>query len=256
MGLDASPEPQQVEGEHYVRSESGVVVYRDPEYHPLLRGTDLTHPDLQRKLGEVYAQGRVAGLPRICSENSEDARTWHVFSPLLTRADHRASFLRGVLETGLGRTLPWLKSEALSASELGFWWGRDAGVPQYTPPDSLPLPEGNTEVDLTIRVPGVVLVFVEAKWRSALGMTTRSRRDQACRNVDVGSWHAAQGGFAHFVFLLLTAEPTPPPELTRLQEASTLRECLAHRKDMDSHRVTELSQHVGWLSWDHLPPHH
>jgi hypothetical protein len=256
MGLDASPDPQQIEGKHYLRSESGVVVYRDPEYHPLLRGTDLAHPDFRRKLSEVYPRGRVVGLPRMCSENSEDARTWHVFSPLLTQADRRASFLRDVLETGLGRGLPWLDTDTLAASELGFWWGRDAGVPQYPPPDSLPLPEGNTEVDLTICVPGLVLVFLEAKWRSGLGITTRSGRDQACRNVDVGSWHAARGGFPRFVFLLLTAEPAPPRELTQLQEASLLREHLPHRQDMDSRRVTELSQHVGWLNWDQLPPHH
>jgi hypothetical protein len=179
-----------------------------------------------------------------------------VFGPLLTQADRRASFLRGVLETGLGRALPWLDAGALASAELGFWWGRDAGVTQYPPPDSLPLPEGNTEVDLTIRVPGVVLVFLEAKWRSGLGMTTRSGRDQACRNVDVGSWHAARGGFPRFVFLLLTAQPASPPELTRLQGASALRESLSHRKDLDSRQVTELSQHVGWLSWDKLPPHH
>ena len=256
MGLDASPDPQQVEGEHYLRSDTGVAVYRRPEYHPLLRDTNVKHPDFRRKLEEVYARGRVRGLPRICSENSEDARTWHVFSPLLTRANRRASFLRGVLETGLGRALPWLDTGALAASELGFWWGRDAGVPKYPPPDSLPLPEGNTEVDLTIRVPGVVLVFLEVKWRSGLGVTTRSGRDQACRNVDVGSWHAARGGFPRFVFLLLTAEPAPAPELIRLQEARALREYLPHRQDMDSRRVTELSQHVGWLNWDQLPPHH
>jgi len=256
MGLDASPDPQQIEGEHYGRSESGVVVYRCPEYHPLLAGTDITHPDFRRKLSEVYAQGRVSGLPRICSENSEDARTWHVFSPLLTRADRRAPFLRGVLETGLGRRLPWLDTDSLAEAELGFWWGRDAGVPQYPPPDTLPLPEGNTEVDLTIRVPGVVLVFLEAKWRSGLGMTTRSKRDQACRNVDVGSWHAALAGFPRFAFLLLTAVTAPPPELTRLQEASALRECLSHRSELTLRQFRELSQHVGWRSWDQLPPHH
>jgi hypothetical protein len=255
MGLDASPGPQHVEGEHYIRSESGVVVYRRPEYDPLLAGTDVTHPDLRRKLSEVYARGPVSGLPWICSENSEDARTWHVFSPLLTQADRRASFLRGVLETGLGRPLPWLDAKALAEAELGFWWGRDAGVQQYPPPDSLPLPEGNTEVDLTIRVPGVVLVFLEAKWRSGLGMTTRSGRDQACRNVDVGSWHAARGGFSRFVFLLLTAQPAPPPELTRLREPATLGGCLAHRGDLSSSQIRELPQHVGWLSWDQLPPH-
>jgi hypothetical protein len=256
VGLDASPNPQDIEGEHYLRSDTGVAVYSRAEYHPLLRDTDLAHPDFQRKVSEVYAQGRVRGLPRICSENSEDARTWHVFSPLLSRADRRVPFLCRMLETGLGRPLAWLDHNAPEEAQLGFWWGRDAGVQQYPPPDSLSLPEGNTEVDLTIRVPDLVLVFLEAKWRSGLGMTTRSERDQACRNVDVGSWHAARAGFPHFVFLLLSAETAPPPQLARLREPDELRARLSHRSDLTSGQITELSQHVGWLNWDQLPPHH
>ena len=256
MGLDASPSPQDIEGEHYLRSDTGVVVYRRAAYHPLLRDTDLIHPDFQRKLSEVYTQGRVRGLPKICSENSEDARTWHVFSQLLSRADRRAPFLCRMLETGLCRPLPWLDSDALEKAEMGFWWGRDAGVQQYPPPDTLSLPEGNTEVDLTIRVPGLALVFLEAKWQSGLSVTTRSGRDQACRNVDVGSWHAARAGFPHFVFLLLTAETAPPPELARLREPDELQARLSHRSDLTSGQITELSQHVGWLNWHHLPPHH
>ena len=256
MGLDASPEPQHIEGEHYLRSDTGVVVYRRPEYHPLLRDTDLTHPDFRRKLEEIYPQGRVRGLSKICSENSEDARTWHVFSPLLSQPDRRAPFLCQMLETGLGRRPPWLEAHALAAAELAFWWGRDAGTQQYPPPESLPLPEGNTEVDLTIRVPGVALVFLEAKWHSGHSVTTRSGRDQACRNVDVGSWHAARGGFPHSIFLLLTAELDPPPELTRLREPSTLHVSLSHRSDLTSEQIAELSQHVGWMNWDQLPPHH
>jgi hypothetical protein len=256
VGLDATPGPQDIDGKHYLRSDTGVVVYRRAEYHPLLRDTDLAYPDFQRKLAEAYPQGRVRGLPRICSENSEDARTWHVFSPLLSCADRRPPFLRRLLETSLGRPLPWLDPDALEGVELGFWWGRDAGVQQYPPPDSLSLPEGNTEVDLTIRVPRVALVFLEAKWRSGLSVTTRSGRDQACRNVDVGSWHAARGGFPHFLFLLLSAESVPPPELTRLCRPGTLRTSLSHRTDLTLEQIAELSRHVGWLNWEQLPPHH
>lgn len=256
MGLDAAPNPRDIEGQHYLRSDTGVAVYRRPEYAPLLRDTDLTHPDFRRKLEEVYGQGRVRGLPRICSENSEDARTWHVFSPLLSQPDRRAPFLCQTLETGLGRRPAWLEAHALAAAELAFWRGRDAGTQQYPPPESLPLPEGNTEVDVTIRVPRVALVFLEAKWHGGLSVTRRSGRDQACRNVDVGSWHAARGGLPHFVFLLLTADLEPPPELTRLREPTALQVFLRHRSDLAWEQVAELSQHVGWLNWDQLPPHH
>ena len=55
----------------YVISASGVRAWKKPEAHPLLRHTDTTHPSLLDKLTETYPRGRVSGLPRILSENSD-----------------------------------------------------------------------------------------------------------------------------------------------------------------------------------------
>ena len=66
----------------FVVSESGVIVWKTPEAHPLLKDTGTCHPDFRRKAEELFSKGKVRGLPRICSQNSEDACTWHYFSPL------------------------------------------------------------------------------------------------------------------------------------------------------------------------------
>ena len=81
----------------YVVSDSGVKVWTTPEAHPLLRQTDTTHPSFLNKLAETYSRGRVSGLPRILSENSEDACTWHCFSPLLSDGARRSQALEELL---------------------------------------------------------------------------------------------------------------------------------------------------------------
>ncbi len=40
---------------HYVKSKSGVIVYKDPHYHPLLATTNLCHSDFVRKSRERQA---------------------------------------------------------------------------------------------------------------------------------------------------------------------------------------------------------
>jgi len=72
--------------ERFLYSKTGVKVYLKPEYCPALGETNLSHPDFVRKAKEVFGQryGNIEGLPRICSENSEDAQTWIHFSPLLS----------------------------------------------------------------------------------------------------------------------------------------------------------------------------
>ena len=88
---------RKLEMDDYIVSDSGVKVWRTPDARPLLRHTDTTHPWFLDKLAETYSRGKVRGLPRILSENSEDARTWHYFSPLLRDGEERTQVLERLL---------------------------------------------------------------------------------------------------------------------------------------------------------------
>ena len=98
--------------------------------------------------------GELAGLPRILSENSEDACTWHYFSPLLSDGARRGQ----ALEELLRRTFPELSlSQVLDATpfaELIFW-------PRLSPPLCRPQREGDSEPDVLIRLGDQGLVLVE-----------------------------------------------------------------------------------------------
>jgi hypothetical protein len=96
---------------NYVVSDSGVRVWKSPMVHPVLQHTNINHPDFLRKASETYAKGLVRGLPKICSENSEDARTWFQFSP--TKLSLEKSILRSCkifkhpgFTFGMARKLP------------------------------------------------------------------------------------------------------------------------------------------------------
>jgi hypothetical protein len=146
-------------------SKTGVRVYVKPEFHPALKGTDLSHPDFLRKAKELFGEtsgSEVVGLPRICSENSEDAQTWHYFSSLLLMASSKKiARLKLFLEKSLGNEVKDELVSMLPEAELMFWRGKRER-PFYPPPPNLGYPEGNTEVDLTISMAKAV-VFVEAK---------------------------------------------------------------------------------------------
>ena len=88
---------KKLEMDDYILSDSGVKVWKTPDAHPLLRHTDTTHPSFLDKLAETYSRGKVRGMPRILSENSEDARTWHYFSPLLRDGADRNQVLEGLI---------------------------------------------------------------------------------------------------------------------------------------------------------------
>ncbi|MCJ7771044.1 hypothetical protein MUP37_05655, partial [Candidatus Bathyarchaeota archaeon] len=129
----------------YRLSTTGVKVYVRPDYHPALNGTNLLHPDFVRKAQEVFGResgGGVVGLPRICSENSEDAQTWHHFSPLLSvSGEKKASWLKTFLMESIGHDIDKSLESVLPRAELMFWRGRKE-LPFYIPPPSLRCPEG------------------------------------------------------------------------------------------------------------------
>jgi len=169
-------------------------VYTRLEYHPLLQETNTTHPDIRRKAREVFDRGREKGLPKICSENSEDAMTWHYFSHLLkTPIEVKRRWLERFLKMALEwspRSIQDFLNHSNSVRFL-FWHGKEV-PPYFDPPPSLQNREGRTEVDLAILAHPIGVVFVEAKYKSEISFhTTYDRyRDQIIRNIDVGTYYA------------------------------------------------------------------
>ena len=172
----------------HVVTSSGVRVWKTPEAHPLLRHTDTTHPWFLDKLAEKYSRGRAGGLPRILSENSEDARTWYYFSPLLSDREGRIKVLDRLIRQSFPDAVSTQVLDAIPSAEVALW-------PKLSPPPSRPQREGPSEPDVLTRLGEVGLVLVEAKYRSDVSERTTydDTRDQVIRLMDVGSWHAGRG---------------------------------------------------------------
>lgn len=243
--------------EKFIISKSDVRVYTRPEYHPFLKGTDLTHKDFLRKMKKVFPNNIANGLPRICSDNSEDARTWYYFSPLLKAPwNVKKKWLVEFLETALQRRLNIELIKHLGSMELLFWRGREE-KPYYEPPPSLGVPEGRTEVDLSIRVPPYTMIFVEAKYKSEISFDTKHSvdRDQIIRNIDVGTHFAKKNNFQEFYFILL-ASPENTKSTERLylykKNPEKILSALPHRTDL-CETLKELTKRLGYLTWDQLP---
>ena len=239
----------------YVVSDSGVKVWTTPEAHPLLRQTDTTHPSFLDKLAETYSRGRVSGLPRILSENSEDACTWYCFSPLLSGGAHKNQ----VLEELLRRSFPEAASsqvlDAIPFAELIFW-------PKLSPPPSRPQREGDSEPDVLIRLGGQGLVLVEAKYRSGVReRTTHDKtRDQVIRLIDVGSWHAIRenprdrdsGHCDSYVVVLQYGDsPTNAEEVVDRYRGNpeAIERALTYRPDLAGADHQRLARSVAFVRW-------
>ena len=183
----------------FVVSTSRARVWRKPEDHPLLKHTDMAHPALRGKLEDDPFPPRVAeGLPKILSENSEDARTWYYFSPLLNDEPQRTRVLTLLLRQSFAFALPPQAFKQIPHATLEFW-------PRLPPPPSRLHKEGESEPDLLIKLGDSAVVLVEAKCMSGISeFTTYDRkRDQVIRLLDVGSWYARQEGYQCSCLLVL-----------------------------------------------------
>jgi len=242
--------------ERFRLSETGIKVYVKPEYHPALMGTNLSHVDIVRKAGELFGRGygKVTGLPKICSANSEDAQTWGHFSPLLSMLpEEKGIWLKAFLQKSLKRELNQDLRKTLSDAKLMFWRGKRA-KPMYKPPPNLGYPEGNTEVDLTILTRKAV-IFVEAKYHSEIAMHTTHcpNRDQIIRNIDVGTYYAWNKNL-EFYFTLLTSTDCKKSMrllMNYLNNPQEIISRLPHRTDTPK-RIEQITNNLDLITWNEL----
>ena len=240
--------------DHLVTS-SGVRVWKTPEAHPLLRHTDTTHPWFLDKLTETYSRGRAGGLPRILSENSEDARTWYYFSPLLSDGEGRTKVLDRLIRQAFSDAVPDRVLDAVPSAELALW-------PKLAPPPSRPQKEGPSEPDVLIELGGAGLVLVEAKYRSGVSERTTydDRRDQVIRLMDVGSWHSGRGDVREhneghsncFVVVLQYGDAqTNAEEIVNRYRGrpEAIERALSYRQDLTSADYVRLGNSLAFVPW-------
>lgn len=231
----------------YTISDSGVRVWNRPEGHPLLRDTDLSHPKFRDKLTEVNPKGRVKGLPRILSENSEDALTWYCFSPLLRDSDKRLQVLKELLYSAFPGEETTTLGNFGGSAELVFW-------PKLSPPDTRSIREGLSEPDLMI-TSGRALILVEAKFKSCVSTKTSydDSRDQVIRLLDVGSWHARSVGLARNYVIVLQygdAETNSEDIVGRYRcNPEAIRRALPYRTDLTESDFQRLSGSISFVRW-------
>ena len=241
--------------DEYVISTSGVKVWKTPEAHPLLSHTDTTHPALLDKLTETYSRGMVRGLPRILSENSEDACTWYYFSPLLTDRDHKITVLKGLFHQSFPEVISPQIVDAISTAE-GILW------PKLHPPPSRPRREGPSEPDVLIDLGDEGLVLVEAKYKSDVSERTMhdDERDQVIRLVDVGSWHSGtgdlrdqdQGPSKSYVIVLQYGDAQTNPEevVARYRgKPDAIARALPYREDLTRSDYARLALSLAFVRW-------
>ena len=240
---------------NYVVSDSGVEVWKSPDVHPLLQHTDTTHPSFLDKLAETYSRGKVRGLPRILSENSEDARTWHYFSPLLRDGGERTQVLERLLTQSFPEAISPQLLDAIPSAELIFW-------PKLSPPPSRPQKEGASEPDILMRLGNQGLVLVEAKYRSPVSERTTydETRDQVVRLIDVGSWQARQenlrdqdaGHHNSYVIVLQygDADINAQEVVNRYKgNPEAIEKALSYRSDLTAADYQRLGRSVAFVRW-------
>lgn len=240
----------------FVHSKTGVKVYLKTEYHPILKETDLLHPDIARKTRELFDRRYeiVKGFPKMCSENSEDAQTGGRFSPLLSMSPKkRGDWLRIFLEESLKRNLTQNLVRMLPKAELTFWRGRKED-PMYSPPPNLGCAEGNTEVDLTILAEKAI-IFIEAKYRSEIAPRTTHcpYRDQIIRNIDVGTYYAWNRKLDFYFILLISSNCAKSRERLEyyLDTPQNIADRLPHRMDIPN-QLEQIKDNLGLITWDQL----
>ena len=232
----------------FVVSASRVRVWKRPEDHPLLKHTDTSHPAFQGKLAERFAPSIAEGLPKVLSENSEDARTWYYFSPLLSDVPQRTRVLTQLFRQSFFAAVPPQVFKDIPDATLQFW-------PKLPPPTSRPKVEGESEPDLLIRLGQSAVVFVEAKCHSPVSEFTNfdRDRDQVIRLIDTGSWYARQHGYDCSCVLVLQygdAQINAEKIVNRYAgQPEAIQKALPYRDDLTEADYNQLARALAFVRW-------
>ena len=194
-------------------------------------------------------------MPRILSENSEDARTWYYFSPLLSDSERRTRVLDRLIRQAFPDSVSPQLLNAIPSADLVLW-------PKLSPPPSRPQREGPSEPDVLIRLGEMGLVLVEAKYRSGVSERTTydDRRDQVIRLLDVGSWHAGEGvprnqdtgqSYSFVIVLQYGDAETNAEEIVARYRGRTdvIARALSYRTDLTPTDYARLSRSLSFVRW-------
>jgi hypothetical protein len=194
-------------------------------------------------------------LPRILSENSEDARTWYYFSPLLRDDWNRNQVLERLIRQSFPEAVSPQILGAIPSAELIFWR-------KLSPPPSRPKREGASEPDVLIRLGNQGLVLVEAKYQSGVSERTThdETRDQVIRYIDIGSWFARQenlrsqdtGDYNSYVIVLQYGDARTNAEeiVDRYRgKPEAIERALSYRSDLTATDYQRLSRSVAFVRW-------
>ncbi|WP_419882889.1 DUF1643 domain-containing protein [Peribacillus sp. B-H-3] len=148
------------------------------------------------KYSSDFKRWREMKLEQLKSENSEDAITWNVFRSF-EQIDPK-SWLALLFEKSFQKEIKY----KLEFIDIHLW-------KRLNPAINLPLPEGQSEIDIIIESDEFVW-FIEAKYKSDISMKTThdSKRNQVIRNIDVGLDYA-KGKDLYFTLLILNDKYSP-----------------------------------------------
>ena len=277
-------------------TSSGVRVYTSVRDN--VAGLAYANPD-DPQVMDLLRKCRTRGRD-LMSENSEDALSWslfHALSSLPTR-----QWLTDFFSAAVNESFALKYADSVNEASIRFWvphkspsiylrWLKDRmandqdavlehlgsgstlriardRLEKILAGDTAEIAERPTEVDIEIRIPGKLLVFIEAKLYSDISThgTFNPVRNQIVRNMELLEDAAQYEGFPdrRFIVLTLNRRDSHCTEIMRRYRAGdmkalrkwdepgrwkNLKEDLPHRSGESDEYFVMMTKKMGWILW-------